>query len=108
MGDPGEITPTQLRAWSDAGKPYLLLDVREPDELRLAALPGALNVPMREIPSRLAEVPGTGPIVVVCHYGERSARVAGFLAVSGFGEVYNLEGGLDAYAAQIDPSVPRY
>jgi rhodanese-related sulfurtransferase len=104
----GELAPRELRTWSDAGKSYLLLDVRTADELRMAALPGALNVPMREIPSRLAELPTDEPIVVLCHHGERSARVAGFLVANGFKDVYNVDGGIDAYAREIDPSIARY
>jgi rhodanese-related sulfurtransferase len=104
----GEITPRELHAWSQRGGEYLLLDVRQPEECRVAAFPGALNLPMREIPARLAEIPKGKPVVVVCHYGERSARVAGFLAARGFEDVYNLEGGIDAYAVDVDPRIPRY
>lgn len=108
MRDAGEITPQELRAWTQRGDDYRLIDVRQPEECRIAALAGALNVPMGEIPGRLAEIPNDKPVVVVCHYGERSARVAGFLAARGFERVYNLEGGIDAYAVEVDPSIPRY
>jgi len=81
--------------------------VRSPQECELAALP-AIRIPMNEIPARLAELPAQTPIVVICHFGERSAHVAAFLAVSGFPNVYNLDGGIDAYASRVDPTIPRY
>jgi rhodanese-related sulfurtransferase len=106
--DASSITPAELQAWARTGKAFLILDVRDPDELELAALPSARNVPMREIAARLQEIPREKPVVVVCHYGTRSERVARFLAVNGFPDVYNLEGGIDAYAEEVDPSIVRY
>lgn len=108
MRDVAELRPDELRAWQISGRAYVLLDVRSPQECRLAAMSGAVQIPMGEIPSRLADVSSDKPVVVVCHYGERSARVGAFLAANGFPEVYNLEGGIDAYAAQIDPTIGRY
>jgi len=70
-------------------------------------MPDALHVPMREVPGRLASIPRDRPIVVVCHHGERSAFVAELLARYGFEDVFNLAGGIDAYAS-VDPSIPRY
>jgi rhodanese-related sulfurtransferase len=103
-----ELGVEELRAWNDSGKGYVLLDVRQPHELTLASVPGALSIPMTEVQARVAEIPADTPLVVMCHYGERSARVARFLVTNGFSDVYNLDGGIDAYASQIDASVGRY
>jgi rhodanese-related sulfurtransferase len=103
-----ELGVDELRVWSDSGKAFVLLDVRQPEELALASVTGALAIPMNDVRARLSEIPSDTPVVVMCHYGERSARVARFLATEGFDDVYNLDGGIDAYAAMLDPSIARY
>lgn len=84
----------------------VLLDVREADELELAAVPGALWIPMGQIVARAAEVPRGKPVLVMCHHGYRSQQVANWLAAQGF-DAHNVAGGIDAWASQ-DPSVPKY
>lgn len=111
MPDVPELTPTELtRRWPggnrDAG--VALLDVREPQEIELAAISGARHVPMRQIPERLDELPRDRALVVFCHSGGRSRRVAEFLAERGFHPVFNLAGGIDAWSREIDPDIPRY
>jgi rhodanese-related sulfurtransferase len=106
-----ELTPTEFCArWSAAerGKSVVLLDVRELDELEAAAVSEALHIPMREIPARLVELDRTVPLVVMCHSGGRSRRVAEFLLGNGFSNVFSLRGGIDAWSTEIDPQVPRY
>jgi rhodanese-related sulfurtransferase len=98
----------RLAEWRRSGTPHVLLDVREDDEVAAAALAGALHIPMNEVPQRLAEIPQEQTLAVLCHHGERSFMVARFLAARGYDDVYNVEGGIDRYAATIDPSVPRY
>lgn len=92
--------------------PWLLLDVRETFEFRHAAirLDGAqtLQMPMNEVPGRIAELDPAQPILCICHHGVRSAQVVAFLERAGFESVYNLAGGIDAWSQQVDPSVPRY
>lgn len=85
-----------------------LLDVREPEELAIAAIAGSVDIPMSQIPARLAELDRASTVVVVCHVGGRSYRVAQFLAANGFGTVYNLRGGIDAWSSEVDPGIPRY
>lgn len=106
-----ELTPEQFRKrWSEkpGSDKVVLLDVREPAELELATLPGAVHIPMREVPQRLDELDREAALVVVCHVGARSRQVAGFLLAAGFKQVFNLTGGIDAWSQEIDPQVPRY
>lgn len=107
---PDELSPTAFCArWPDEHFDEVqLLDVREPQELTIASLPGTLHIPMREIPGRLAEIDRERPVVVMCHTGVRSRRVAGFLLANDFEQVCNLAGGIDAWSAEIDPDLPRY
>lgn len=108
MSEVGALTPEQLQSWRNEGKPFALLDVRSPKECEAAALLPAIQIPMDEIPGRLDEIPNGVPVVVMCHYGARSAQVAGFLAAMDFPDLYNLDGGIDAYASRVDPGIARY
>jgi rhodanese-related sulfurtransferase len=103
-----EISVQELAEKLGAGNPPLVLDVREPEEIQLARFPGAQHIPMNDVPGRVAEVDRSREIVVVCHHGMRSAHVAHYLDEQGFPRVANLSGGIDAWSAVIDPSVPRY
>ena len=93
---------------TEMGPKPLVLDVREPWELGRAALPDVLHIPMREIPARLAEIDTTRDIAVLCHHGNRSNHVARFLDAQGFKNVYNVMGGIEAWARDVDPQVGRY
>ena len=106
-----ELSPLQFAArWPEfaSGEDVVLLDVREHDELAIAAVAGARHIPMRDVPARLAELDADKPLVVMCHSGGRSRRVAEYLAANGFTAVFNLKGGIDAWSTQIDSRVPRY
>ena len=106
-----ELSPAEFaERWPDyaSGEHVVLLDVREPVEVATAAVEAALHIPMREVPGRLAELNREKPLVVMCHSGGRSQRVAQFLLESGFSNVFNLRGGIDAWSTQIDSRVPRY
>ena len=103
-----DISVEELAAWMTAGRPFTLLDVREDHEIKAASLPGAVHIPMRDVPARAAELPRSQPVVVVCHHGGRSERVTGFLKMQGFEHAVNLDGGIDAWSLRVDPSVPRY
>ena len=103
-----DITVAELAQWRASGKDFVLLDVRNGDEVAAASLPDVVHIAMHEIPLRLSELPQNKPIAVLCHHGTRSVRVAGFLESRGFEDVVNVDGGIDAYARQIDPSLPRY
>lgn len=82
-----------------------LLDVREPDEWAAGHPPGAHHVPMMDIPTRADEVPTDRDVVVVCRVGGRSAQVVAYLKQRGFDNVYNLDGGMFAWAAAGRPVV---
>ncbi|TDN67008.1 rhodanese-like domain-containing protein [Paraburkholderia sp. BL10I2N1] len=86
----------------------VLLDVREPWEIATANIAGSVSIPMREIPARSEELDDDAEIVCVCHHGARSAQVAMFLESRGHAKVFNLQGGIDAWSRQVDPSVPTY
>jgi rhodanese-related sulfurtransferase len=103
-----EITVEELRSWREAGKTFVLLDVREPDEVAIVRLADSTWIPMREIPQRIGELDPSVPVAVICHHGGRSERIAAFLVARGFAEAVNVDGGIDAYAARIEPSLARY
>lgn len=103
-----QLTPQQVQDGLQKQPAPLLLDVREEDEVRLCALPGSLHIPMNLIPLRHNELPDDIPIIVYCHHGIRSLNVARYLAHVGFENVANLQGGIDAWARQIDPTMARY
>ncbi len=85
-----------------------LLDVREPHELEISALPNALNIPLGQLASRLSELDSADDMVVFCKGGTRSARALELLASAGFKKVKNLKGGINAWAKDVDTSLPLY
>jgi len=85
-----------------------IIDVRESFELDICRLPGAEHIPMRQIPEHLDTLPRDKHLLILCHSGMRSLRVTEFLRARGFEAVSNITGGIEAWAAEIDPSLPRY
>jgi rhodanese-related sulfurtransferase len=105
-----QLSCTQLKAWLDdaaTAKPFLL-DVREPWEFSHCHIEGATPIPMASIPARIEELDPEAPTVVICHHGMRSMQVAMYLQQQGFSRLYNLGGGVAAWAAQVDPAMPTY
>jgi len=107
-----QIHPSQVADWAQAQPQRpVLLDVREGWEVQTAsARPTELDLvhmPMQTIPARLHELDRSRPIACLCHHGGRSMQVAHFLAGHGF-EVVNVAGGIHAWSAQVDPSIPVY
>lgn len=105
-----EVAPTELAARRARGEALLLLDVREPHEVEIAALEDSVHIPLAELEARaeeLAEWRGQ-PVVAYCKTGGRSARACRLLGRLGFADVANLAGGLDLWSKSVDPSVPRY
>ena len=105
-----QLQAEELHSWlADASRAKpLVLDVREPWEHEICNIPDSKLLPMQEIPARLQELPADTDIVVVCHHGMRSLQVAQFLQQSGLARVFNLSGGIAAWAAQVDPDMSQY
>lgn len=104
------LLPVDLKAWlGDPGRaPPVLVDVREPWEFEICHLPGARLIPLQRLPTRLAELDPARATVVICHHGVRSFHAGRFLEHMGFAEVYNLSGGVDLWAKQVDHAMPTY
>lgn len=103
-----EISPAEVDRLHRSGAQLTLLDVREPWELEICAVDWAKPIPMGEVPQRLAELDREADIVVMCHHGGRSLRVAHYLAQQGFRRVANLAGGIHAWREQVDGSMACY
>lgn len=103
-----QIRPAALAAQLQAGATPTLLDVREEWEWNTCPMPGAKQIPLRDLPARLHELNKNAETVVVCHHGVRSYHAALFLESAGFKEVVNLSGGVAAWADEVDPAMPRY
>ena len=106
--DGAEVTALDLKQELEAGKPILLLDVREPHEYEIASIEGARLIPLGELPERLRELDDHAEIVTHCHHGARSLKALEILRAAGFSKVRSLKGGIDAWAVNVDPELPRY
>jgi rhodanese-related sulfurtransferase len=104
------ITAMELAAFLKLPDAPRLLDVREPEEFEIAALPNARLVPLGQIPGRVEQIADwkNEPVVVYCHHGIRSMHAIHFLAQAGFTDLTNLSGGIDAWSREVDPKLPRY
>jgi adenylyltransferase/sulfurtransferase len=104
------MTVTQLRQLVDTGEPFVLLDVREPLEWSISNLGayGATLIPLSELPDRLAELDPASQLVVYCRTGARSDMAVRFLMENGFDQVWNLAGGINAWAREIEPGMSSY
>jgi sulfur-carrier protein adenylyltransferase/sulfurtransferase len=107
-GPSASISPTELEERLQAQEPLVLLDVREPHEQAICRLPGSKLIPLGELLSRIEEIGRDQPVVVYCHYGSRSAAAIHLLQEQGYTNLINLEGGIDAWAAEVDPDMDRY
>lgn len=105
---PLEISVEDLAAKRAAGGDFVVLDVREPWEVATVALPGTLNIPMKDVPARVGDIPRDRPLVVMCHHGGRSRQVTGWLRENGFAQASNLSGGINAWATRVDPGMAKY
>jgi adenylyltransferase/sulfurtransferase len=108
LGGGLDIEPRQLAERLRTGEPLRLLDVREPHELEISRLEGALAIPLGELAARLPELDSAQEMVVFCKSGGRSARAVELLMSAGFRKVKNLRGGINAWAREVDPSLPQY
>jgi len=108
VGGEWDISANELAEKLNIGEPLLLLDVREPHELQISHLEGAIVIPLGQLASRLSELDSAEDMVVFCKAGTRSARALELLVGAGFRKVKNLKGGINAWAREIDPNLPIY
>ena len=102
-----EKTVTELKAMMDRGDDFQLIDVREPHEYDICNLKGTL-IPMGEVPDHLDEISKDKLVVVHCRSGARSGRIIDYLESQGYQNLYNLKGGILAWADEIDPEMLKY
>ncbi|MBR11056.1 MAG: NADH oxidase [Rickettsiales bacterium] len=103
-----EINVKELKAWMDSGEDFQLIDVREPNEFEVAEIGGEL-IPLATIPDNADKIAKDKKVVVHCRSGKRSANAIQFLEQQhGFDNLYNLEGGILAWADEIDPNIQKY
>ena len=107
-GEEWDISPSKLAKDLKSGKELRLIDVREPHEREISNLEGSEIIPLGEFASRLSELDSAEEIVLFCKAGTRSTRALEILASAGFKKVKNLKGGINAWAAEVDPSLPIY
>jgi len=103
-----DITSMELKDRISLTPSLILLDVREPHELEISALPNALNIPLGQLAGRLTELNSADDMVVFCKGGTRSARALELLSSAGFKKVKNLKGGINSWAKEVDTSLPIY
>lgn len=107
---PLEILPRALQTLMAEDTTIQLIDCREPFEHAICQIPGSRLIPMAQIPARFdaGEVPRSARMVIVCHHGVRSLRVAQYLRARGYERAQSLRGGIEAWSCEVDPQVPRY
>jgi rhodanese-related sulfurtransferase len=88
------ISPEQLKVRLNNNEPLHIIDVREPDEIALGMIPGAISIPLMQIPDRLQEIPRDKETVLVCRSGNRSSRTYDYLTAQGFNNLINMNGGM--------------
>ena len=103
-----EISAQELKQKLDTDASVLLLDVREQSEYDIVHLKGAWLIPLNTLPDQIDSIPAEQEIVVYCHHGQRSLYATAYLHQNGFRDTKNLAGGIDQWAVEIDPTLPRY
>jgi adenylyltransferase/sulfurtransferase len=102
------VTAPELKEMFDRGDDFLLVDVREPGEYDIVRIPGSVLIPKGDLPGRLAELPQDKPVVLYCKTGVRSAEALALLKGAGFASAKHVQGGVTAWAHQVDTSLPTY
>jgi rhodanese-related sulfurtransferase len=108
---PAEASPQDIQRRIDAAEPLVLIDVREPEEFAITRIEGATLIPMRSIPANLQQLEAKADkntLIVFCHHGVRSLNVVHWLREQGVSTCQSMAGGIDAWSALVDQSVPRY
>ncbi len=102
------ISPAKLHEILSRGEPITLIDVREPFEVEIARIADAKLIPMGAIPERMSEISREEKTVIFCKSGLRSANAVRFLRSKGFTNLLNLDGGIDAWRTEVDPTLRKY
>jgi len=102
-----EKSVSELKAMIDNGEDFQLIDVREPHEYEICNLKGVL-IPLNTVPDHLDQIAKDKTVVVHCRSGVRSANAINYLESQGYTHLYNLKGGILAWADEIDPDMPKY
>jgi adenylyltransferase/sulfurtransferase len=102
-----EKSVSELKAMMDNHEDFQLIDVREPHEAEICSIKGIL-IPMNEVPDHIDEIAKDKPVVIHCRSGARSGRIVEYLESQGFDNLYNLKGGILAWADEIDPNMSKY
>jgi rhodanese-related sulfurtransferase len=107
---PIEVDCLSVKALQDSGAQFLILDCRREDEFAISHIAGSTLIPMDQLAARSGELMPhrEGRIIIHCHHGGRSLRVAQWLRQQGFSQAQSMAGGIDAWSEQIDPQVARY
>lgn len=103
-----QISVQDVKARLAEGKNLLLVDVREPWEFALCKLPGAKLIPLGSLPANVNALMDAEEVICYCHHGMRSLDAAAWLRQQGVESAKSMAGGIERWAAEIDPSVPRY
>ncbi len=107
-GDDWDLSAAELNEWFQTGRNFHLIDVREPHELAISQITGAEVIPMGQLAARLHELDSAAEYVLMCKVGTRSVRALEVLHSAGFRKIKNLKGGINAWAREVDPSLPIY
>src|SRR3989338_559928 len=102
------MIPTELKQKQDNREEFVILDVREPNELKISKIEGNINIPLGELQEKYLELDKEKDIIVVCRTGWRSANAVSFLKEKGFKKVENLDGGINLWADTVDHSIEKY
>jgi len=103
-----EITPAEVKARLDQGEKLILIDVREPWEYEVCRIEGARHVPLGALAASLQTLPDVDEVICYCHHGIRSLDAATWLRFQGIEKAKSLSGGIERWALEVDPQVPRY
>lgn len=105
---PLEVDVATANAMRARGDDLVVLDVREGWEVDICSLQPCIHIPLGALPHALDRLPRDRALIVLCHHGRRSLQATSYLRHVGFARASSLEGGVDAWAREIDPAMPRY
>ncbi|MEQ8389774.1 MAG: rhodanese-like domain-containing protein [Thalassospira sp.] len=103
-----EISCRELATKLEQDRAIVLLDVREDWEVEICMINGAQHIPLSNLPGRVDELPPEKTLAIICHHGVRSRHAGMFLEDYGFKDVFNVTGGIDVWALEVEPDMTRY